>query len=94
MATVRELLDVGVGAAARVRLGDARAWTPSCCSRHVLGIDRTGVIANSEAPVGDGAAERFPASRSTRRAAGEPVAYIRGVKEFHGLAFATDDRAR
>ena len=28
-----------------------------------------------------------------RREEGEPVAYIRGLKEFHGLAFATDARA-
>ena len=28
-----------------------------------------------------------------RRADGEPVAYIRGVKEFHGLAFVVDARA-
>ncbi len=25
-----------------------------------------------------------------RREAGEPVAYIRGIKEFHGLAFSVD----
>ncbi len=29
-----------------------------------------------------------------RRERGEPVAYIRGFREFHGLAFATDARAR
>ena len=28
-----------------------------------------------------------------RRAAGEPVAYIRGIKEFHGIALAVDKRA-
>ena len=28
-----------------------------------------------------------------RRAAGEPVAYIRGIKEFYGLAFTVDARA-
>jgi release factor glutamine methyltransferase len=28
-----------------------------------------------------------------RRAAGEPVAYIRGIKEFYGLAFVVDRRA-
>src|SRR5439155_1333740 len=35
---------------------------------------------------------RFQASLD-RRAAGEPVAYIRGIKEFHGLAFGIDPRA-
>jgi release factor glutamine methyltransferase len=59
---------------------------------NVLGIDRTGVIAHSEAPVGDGAAARF-AEAIVRREAGEPVAYVREVKEFMGLAFAADPRA-
>lgn len=58
----------------------------------VLGIDRTGVIAHPEAPVGDGSAVQFEAAL-VRREAGEPVAYVRGVKEFLGLAFATDGRA-
>ena len=59
---------------------------------NVLGIDRPGIVAHPEAPVGDGAAERF-AEAVTRREAGEPVAYLRGVQEFMGLAFATDQRA-
>ena len=59
---------------------------------HVLGVDRTGVIAHPEAPVGLGAQERFEADVA-RREAGEPVAYIRGFREFHGLAIATDARA-
>jgi release factor glutamine methyltransferase len=59
---------------------------------NILGIDRTGVIAHSEAPVGDGAAVRF-AEAVVRREAGEPVAYVREVKEFMGLAFAADPRA-
>lgn len=57
-----------------------------------LDTDRTGVIAHTDALVGDGAAARFEAALA-RRAAGEPVAYIRGVKEFHGLAFGVDQRA-
>ena len=59
---------------------------------NVLGIDRAGVIAHSEAPVGDSAAARF-SEAIVRREAGEPVAYVRGVREFLGLAFATDRRA-
>ncbi len=58
----------------------------------VLGIDRTGLIAHPEAPVGDGAAARFGAAID-RREVGEPVAYVREVKEFMGLAFAADPRA-
>jgi release factor glutamine methyltransferase len=59
---------------------------------HVLGVDRTEVVAHPEAVVGDGPAARFETDL-VRREAGEPVAYIRGFKEFHGLAFATDARA-
>ena len=59
---------------------------------NVLGIDRTGIAAHPEAPVGDGAAARY-AEAVLRRESGEPVAYVRGVREFMGLAFATDQRA-
>jgi release factor glutamine methyltransferase len=58
----------------------------------VLGIDRTGLIAHPDVPVGDGAAARFGAAID-RRERGEPVAYVREVKEFMGLAFAADPRA-
>ena len=37
---------------------------------------------------------RRPSARSlARREAGEPVAYIRGIKEFHGIALTVDPRA-
>lgn len=91
MATVRELLDVGVA-----RLRDSGSESARLDAELLLGFaldtDRTAVIAHTDAPVGDGAAARFGALLD-RRAAGEPVAYIRGVKEFHGLAFGVDPRA-
>ena len=91
MATVRELLDIGVA-----RLRDAGSETARLDAElllaHALDVDRTGVIANWSAPVADGAADRFR-ELLNRRAGGEPVAYIRGVKEFRGLAFGVDDRA-
>jgi release factor glutamine methyltransferase len=59
---------------------------------HVLGVDRIGVIAHPDAPVGSGPEARYGAVVA-RREAGEPVAYIRGFREFHGLAIATDPRA-
>jgi release factor glutamine methyltransferase len=59
---------------------------------HAVGIDRTAIAAHPEAPVGTGAAARFEADL-VRREQGEPVAYIRGFKEFHGLAFGADVRA-
>ena len=91
MATVRELLEAGI-----VRLRESGSETARLDAElllgHALDVDRTAVIAHTDAPVGDGAAERFKALLG-RRAAGEPVAYIRGVKEFRGLAFGVDDRA-
>ncbi|HEY8817962.1 MAG TPA: peptide chain release factor N(5)-glutamine methyltransferase [Candidatus Limnocylindrales bacterium] len=59
---------------------------------HAVGVGRTVVLAHPEAPVGADAARRYRADIG-RRANGEPVAYLRGVKEFHGLAFETDSRA-
>jgi release factor glutamine methyltransferase len=59
---------------------------------HVAGLDRTALLAHPDAPVPDGAAARFREALG-RRATGEPVAYIRGLKEFYGLAFAVDPRA-
>ena len=91
MATVRELLEAGI-----VRLRESGSETARLDAElllgHALDTDRTAVIAHTDAPVGDGAAERFKAFLD-RRAAGEPVAYIRGIKEFHGLAFGVDARA-
>jgi release factor glutamine methyltransferase len=58
---------------------------------HVLGVERTSLLAYPEALVGDGPAGAYRVLLE-RRAAGEPVAYIRGVKEFHGLAFSVDPR--
>jgi len=57
-----------------------------------IGVGRTVILAHPEAPVGADAATRFRAGIE-RRASGEPVAYIRGIKEFYGLAFAVDSRA-
>jgi release factor glutamine methyltransferase len=57
-----------------------------------IGADRTAILAHPDAPVGADAASRF-ALAVDRRASGEPVAYIRGLKEFHGLAFSVDRRA-
>jgi len=59
---------------------------------HAIGIDRSGVIAHPDAPVGPGARATLEAA-VVRREAGEPVAYIRGFREFHGLALACDARA-
>lgn len=57
-----------------------------------VGRGRTALLAHPETRVGGDAAAGYQAA-IVRRAAGEPVAYIRGVKEFYGLAFAVDRRA-
>lgn len=91
MATVGELL---AGATARLR--SSASESPRLDAEVLLGwvsgADRATLIAHPEAPVGADAATRFAAAVD-RRSAGEPVAYIRGLKEFYGLAFAVDERA-
>jgi release factor glutamine methyltransferase len=91
VATVRQLLDAGV-ARLRGSGSESARLDAELLLAFALDTDRTGVIAHTDALVGDGAAARFEAALD-RRAAGEPVAYIRGVKEFHGLAFGVDPRA-
>ena len=91
MATIGALL---VDAVQRLR--DAGSDSPRLDAELLLaravGTDRSGVIAHPEAPVGSDAAAAF-ARDLARREAGEPVAYIRGLKEFHGVALAVDPRA-
>ena len=91
MATIGELLTAGT---ARLRL--ASSESPRLDAELLLGwavgAERTAVIAHPEASVGPDGTASFEAALA-RREAGEPVAYIRGVKEFHGLAFAVDPRA-
>jgi len=91
VATVRALLDVGI-ARLRESGSETARLDAELLLAHALDTDRTAILAHTDAPVGDGAAARFQASLD-RRAAGEPVAYIRGIKEFHGLAFGIDPRA-
>jgi release factor glutamine methyltransferase len=91
VATVRELLDAGI-ARLRESGSETARLDAELLLANALDIDRTTVLAHTDALVGDGAALRFEASLD-RRAAGEPVAYIRGIKEFHGLAFGVDARA-
>lgn len=58
---------------------------------HALGISKEHLYAYPEAPVDDDAETAFRALID-RRAAGEPVAYLRGWKEFYGLRFSVDPR--
>jgi release factor glutamine methyltransferase len=91
MATIGELLG-----GATTRLRDSGSETARLDAELLLGwaigADRTAIVAHPDAPVGLEAAERF-GEAVRRRETGEPVAYIRGIKEFHGLAFVADRRA-
>jgi release factor glutamine methyltransferase len=57
---------------------------------HVSGRDRTWLLAHPEAPLRERGVYE---AAIERRAAGEPVAYIRGFKEWHSLRIRTDPRA-
>jgi release factor glutamine methyltransferase len=91
VATVGELLRAAVE-----RLRAADSPSPRLDAELLLGdavgVGRTGVIAHPDSPVGPDAAATFARSIE-RRELGEPVAYIRGLKEFRSLALHVDDRA-
>jgi release factor glutamine methyltransferase len=83
-------------ARATERLADAGSGSPRLDAEllmgFALGVDRVAVLAHGDAPPGTGVASAFEAAVA-RRERGEPVAYIRGFREFHGVAIATDPRA-
>jgi release factor glutamine methyltransferase len=83
-------------ASAAERLAASGAGSPRLDAELLLaqavGTDRIGILAHPEALVGDGPRAAFEAA-IVRREGGEPVAYIRGFREFHGQAIATDARA-
>lgn len=58
---------------------------------HVLGIDRTRVIIDAERPL-DPAELALLRELVKRRRAREPIAYLRGEREFYGLRFHVDAR--
>lgn len=58
---------------------------------HETGRDRSWLIAHDEAALDTAAAARLDAALR-RRAAGEPLAYLVGEKEFHGLRLQVDAR--
>jgi release factor glutamine methyltransferase len=91
VATVGDLLS---GAVARLR--EAGSESPRLDAEvllaYAIGAERTILLAHPELTVGDGPSAVFEEAL-TRRSKGEPVAYIRGIKEFFGLALAIDGRA-
>ena len=70
----------------------SRGSTPSCSSAHALGIDRMRRHHRRRAPAREATSSRATASCVKRRRAGEPIAYLRGEREFYGLTFRVDAR--
>jgi len=91
MATVGQLLEDAI-ARLRTAGSESARLDAELLLGHAVGVDRAGIVAHPEAPVGVDAAAAFERDLQ-RRLRGEPVAYIRGFKEFYGLAFSTDARA-
>ncbi len=91
MATIGELLPAAVERL-RASGSETARLDAELLLADALAVERTTVVAHPEAAVGPEAAARF-ADHVRRRALGEPVAYIRAIKEFHGVAFAVDARA-
>lgn len=58
---------------------------------HVLGVSKESLYAHPDTEMSHGAMRRYR-DLVERRASGEPVAYLRGFKEFYGLRFAVDPR--
>jgi release factor glutamine methyltransferase len=89
--TVSELVNLGAD-----RLSSSGSSSPRLDAElllgKALGTDRTGILAHPSAPV-SGATRHVFEDLIGRRERGEPVAYIRGFREFYGLVFATDARA-
>lgn len=76
-------------AARHLRETDAPVLTASLLLCHVLGLDRTVLIAHDEEELSAAEREQLEALL-LRRAGGEPLAYILGVREFYGRDFAVD----
>jgi release factor glutamine methyltransferase len=58
---------------------------------HVAGVEKEALYAHPDTEMSRGGWERYR-ELIERRCAGEPVAYLRGWKEFYGLRFAVDPR--
>jgi release factor glutamine methyltransferase len=91
VATIGELLTTGT-VRLRASGSESARLDAELLLGWAIGAERTSVIAHPEWPAGADAAATYEAAL-VRREAGEPVAYIRGLKEFHGLAFSVDSRA-
>jgi len=88
--TVLELLRAATEHLA-ARGGDDPRLDAELLLAQVMGTDRLGLYVEHDQPVDDAVRTGLRALVK-RRAAGEPVAYILGRREFHGLDFEVDGR--
>lgn len=79
-------MNVAAALRAARELGVARLDAEALLA-HLLAQTRTWLLAHDEAPLGSEQQARY-AGWLARRAAGEPLAYLTGEKEFFGLMFA------
>lgn len=70
---------------------DSPRLTAEVLLAHTLGLTRAQLLARPEHPLSPEQQARY-AALIDRAAAGEPLAYLTGVREFHGLEFAVDAR--
>jgi len=92
MTATRTLVEAGTERLRAAGSTDTPRLDAELLLAHAIGVDRTAVIAHGDAPVGADAAAAYEALIA-RRELGEPVAYLRGMKEFHGIALTVDARA-
>jgi release factor glutamine methyltransferase len=71
---------------------DSPRLTAEVLLAHVLGTNRTRLLAGGDRPLEPDEAERFE-DLLRRRLAGEPTHYLVGEREFYGRAFGVDTRA-
>jgi release factor glutamine methyltransferase len=94
MVTRPQRVDELLGAAT-ARLADSGSETARLDAEvllaHVLHVDRSALAAHPETVLSTGQLDDFEAHLA-RRERGEPVAYIRGMKEFYGSAISVDRR--
>jgi len=88
--TVRRVLD-WAGGDLRARGSASPRLDAEVLLAHVLGCDRVRLVIESDRPLGKEELAGYRALHQRRRA-GEPIAYLVGVREFYGRPFRVDAR--
>lgn len=88
--TIKRVLE-WAGADLRSRSNETPRLDAEVMLAHVLGVDRIGLVTDAFRPLTKEELARYRALH-VRRRAGEPVAYLRGMREFYGRPFQVDRR--